>query len=239
MRIGIKGKIIIALIGIFLAGIFLRLDWSGVIFVFANAFNPKTDENELKKKLISLEESLSSVSWQNNLRLEPGHEAEVIGYLLGSGGKKVFLDKGSVDGVDVGDWVLVGDKTLFGRVEKVDANFSVVKTIFDSSLKVASRVQAQPTTSGRTSSSRIFSGVFYFDGTNFIMDFLPKDAEVSESSFVESSGRDGIFRSGFYLGVVLSLENSSEANLKKAIIESPLKISDIYKVTILKNFLLP
>ncbi len=232
-----KSKIIFVFLAIFLTGIFLRFGWSRVIFVFADVFNPKTGENELKKRLISLEESLSSVSWQNNLGVESGNEAEIIGYLLGSGGKKVFIGKGSVNGINVGDWVLVGDKTLFGRVEKVDEDFSVVKTIFDSSLKVASRVQADSATSGQAGSSQVFSGVSYFDGINFVVDFLPKDAEISENSFVESSGRDGVFRSGFYLGMVLSLENSSEANLKKAIVKSPLKISDVYKVRILKNFL--
>ncbi len=224
-----KYKIIFIFLSIFLAGVFLKFGWSKVIFIFADVFNPKAGENELKKNLISLEESLSLISWQNNLGVKSGNEAEIIGYLIGSGGKKVFIDKGSVNGINVGDWVLVGDKALFGRVEKVDEDFSIVKTIFDSSLKVASRIYA--------SSSDVFSGVFYFDGTNFVMDFLPKDAEVAENSFVESSGRDGVFRSGFYLGMVLSLENSSEANLKKAVVESPLKISDVYKVKIVSNFL--
>jgi cell shape-determining protein MreC len=232
-----KFQIVFILLSLFLVSVFLKFGWSRVIFVFADVFNPKAGENELKKKLISLEESLSSISWQNNLGVKSGNEAEIIGYLIGSGGKKVFIDKGSVNGINVGDWVLVGDKTLFGRVERVDEDFSVVKTIFDSSLKVASRVQADSATSGQAISSQVFSGVSYFDGINFVMDFLPKDAEVAENSFVESSGRDGVFRSGFYLGMVLSLENSSEANLKKAVVESPLKISDVYKVRILKNFL--
>ena len=217
----------------------MKFGWSSVVFAFADVFNPKTSEDELKKRLISLEESLSSISWQKNLGEKSVNEAEIIGYLLGSGGKKVFIDKGSVNDINVGDWVLVGDKTLFGRVEKVDEDFSIVKTIFDSSLKVASKVQTHSTDSGQASSSQVLSGISYFDGVDFVMDFLPKDAEVSENSFVESSGRDGVFRSGFYLGMVLSLENSSEANLKKAIIQSPLRISDVYKVTVLKNFLVP
>ena len=226
-----KFQIVFILLSLFLVGAFLRFGWSNAIFSFADVFNPKTKEDELRKRLVNLEASLASISWENNFGSKTENEAEVIGYLIGSGGKKVFINKGKPDGVNVGDWVLVGDKTLFGRVEKVDQGFSIVKTIFDSSLKVASRVYA--------SSSDVFNGVFYFDGSDFVIDFLPKEISSVEDSFAESSGRDGVFRSGFYLGTALRLENSSEANLKKAVIESPLKISEVYKVTVLKNFLVP
>lgn len=219
---------------VFIGGLLLKFGLPDFVSFFAKAFNPPISESELKQKILGLEELLASITRQKIFPIkEDGDSAEIIGYLLGSGGKKIFIDKGALNGVKPGDWILAGDKTLFGIIEKVEEKFSIVKTIFDPSLKVASRVVG----SQETSSTAVFNGVFYFDGSGFTIDFLSREAEDLAGSFVESSGRDGIFRSGFYLGRVISFGQSSEPNLKKAQVEFPLEVQDIRTVKIVKNFL--
>ncbi|HCI05497.1 MAG: hypothetical protein UX26_C0005G0012 [Parcubacteria group bacterium GW2011_GWC1_45_9] len=222
-----KTGLILTFLSVFLVGFFLKLGWDSAILAFAEIFNPKINENELQSRIIRLEETLASKSWRDNFGVKAENEAEIIGFLIGSGGKKVFINRGSADNLSVGDWVIVSENTLFGRVERAEKDFSVVKTIFDPSLKIATRIQADP--------SLIFNGVFYFDGSRFVVDFLPKETEISETAFVETSGKDGVFKSGFYLGSASSLENSSEVNLKKAVVEVPFKIGEIFKVSIVKN----
>lgn len=233
-----KVKIIAVFLGILFLGIFLRLGWSSRFFAFAGIFKTNDTESKLRMKIVALEEALARSSGANDLSAASNGETEILGYLIGSGGRKVFLGQGSKDGVVPGDWVVAGDRTLFGVVERADKDYSLVKTVFDPSLKVASRIRAYAINPASASSSAVYGGVFYFDGKNFVVDFLPKDVDLFSESFAESSGKDGVFRSGFYLGrVVAEPENSSEANLKKISIESPLKLDEIYQVKILKNFL--
>ena len=229
-----KYQIAFVFLGIFFAGIFLWFNRQRIVPGFAGLFNREISENDLKSKIVGLEELLASISRQKFFEYnEDGNSAEIIGYLIGSGGKKVFVDRGIPHQIKAGDWVLAGDRSLFGLVEKTDEKFSIVKTIFDSSFKVAARIVA----SENSSSTAVYNGIFYFDGKDFVVDFLPKETKTIDGAFVESSGRDGVFRSGFYLGRIVATDWSSEPNLKKAIIEFPLNLGDIYRVKIVKSFL--
>ncbi|MEW5805682.1 MAG: rod shape-determining protein MreC [Patescibacteria group bacterium] len=201
--------------------------------VLTKARELERQNQELKNQTLVLKEKLSEQVLNQNLTelYQPeGIQAKVIGFVLGSGGKRIFLDQGSVQGIQPGDWALISEKTLVGQVESVSQNYSVVKTIFDPSLKVAAEIVFSNGSIGR--------GLFYFTSSGFALDFLPKEFELApdQLALVQSSGRDGIFRAGFYLGQALSLEDSTEFQLKKAVVEPGFNLNDLRAVFLVKNF---
>jgi cell shape-determining protein MreC len=207
--------------------------FSKPISSFSQALQAKAklekERQKLEKTVLLLEENLSECFLNNPYQSEK-KQTRVIGFVLGSGGKKIFIDFGAKDGVRAGDWALTSQKSLVGRVETVNKNFSVVQTIFDPNLKVAAEIVSEEKIGP--------GGLFYFDGVEFVTDFLPNDLVLLENSFnfAQSSGKDGIFKSGFYLGKIIRVAASTEAQLKKAIIEPAFNLGDLKTVFLIENF---
>lgn len=193
----------------------------------------KKENQELRTQLLVFQERLleqEQGGLPTSVKSTDRVPARVIGFVLGTGGKRIFLDQGSAQGVEVGDWVLISEKTLVGRVEAVKPNYSVVKTIFDPSLKVAAEIVSSSGSLGR--------GLFYFAEPEFVLDFLPRefDWKAEELALVQSSGQDGLFRAGFFLGQAQRLATSTEGQFKKAIIEPAFRLTELRTVFVVKNF---
>lgn len=197
-----------------------------VFFSLKGLFRAQEQENYLLE-LSELRSRQAQSQWILNFP-ESQKVSQVVGYAIGSGGKKVFLDKGLNDSFSVGDFLMATGSLLFGKIEKSESEYSLAVTIFDPNLKIAARVQ--------NVSGNVFNGIFYFDGKDFVVDFLPKEfAELEGLSFAETSGQDGNFHSGFFLGEVDKVVESGETNLKKAILKPMFTLSSIYQVFWLKN----
>ena len=201
---------------------------------YKNALTIFTGKRQLLEQKISLEQenlflkeqllSLQELKLQAEVTRQPGIAASIIGVALGSNQGTIFIDKGRQTGIREQDWVIAGDKTLIGRVDKTFERFSVVKTVFDPSLKITALVLPEN-----------ISGLFYFSQGNFVVDLLPQNSTLGINSLVKTSGQDGIFRQGFLLGKALRLEDSKQYPLKQAILEPVFNLNSLTTVWVEKN----
>lgn len=143
------------------------------------------------------------------------------------------IDKGTKDGVRIGDIVVQGVKNtdgsavegLIGRIVEVGLNYSKVMSILDESGNI--------------------SVVFGQSGDYGIIDrrdeealygySLDPNASVAVGDDVLTSGLGGVYPRGLYIGKVIDTKLSDDELTRRFDVESPVDFSKLYRVLILRN----
>jgi len=218
--------------------------------VFKNIFGSKAirEENEklkienaeLKEKNISMENIIAKEEFlknEYNLYLKNKENllsANVIALDNNSLFVRFNINKGSKDGVKVGDIIVqgtVGDeentyiKAVVGKVVEVGYNWSKVSSLVDSASNVSFNVV-------RTQSYGAING----QENNLLSGFMYKsDADVVVGDKLVTSGRGGVFPRNLYIGEVTEVK-SSENNLEKKVsVKSPVDFTTLFRVFVLKG----
>lgn len=218
--------------------------------VFKNIFGSKAirEENEklkienaeLKEKNISMENIVAKEEFlknEYNLYLKNKENllsANVIALDNNSLFVRFNINKGSKDGVKVGDIIVqgtVGDKentyikAVVGKVVEVGYNWSKVSSLVDSASNVSFNVV-------RTQSY----GAINSQENNLLSGFMYKsDADVVVGDKLVTSGRGGVFPRNLYIGEVTEVK-SSENNLEKKVsVKSPVDFTTLFRVFVLKG----
>ena len=218
--------------------------------VFKNIFGSKAirEENEklkienaeLKEKNISMENIIAKEEFlknEYNLYLKNKENllsANVIALDNNSLFVRFNINKGSKDGVKVGDIIVqgtVGDKentyikAVVGKVVEVGYNWSKVSSLVDSTSNVSFNVV-------RTQSYGAING----QENNLLSGFMYKsDADVVVGDKLVTSGRGGVFPRNLYIGEVTEVK-SSENNLEKKVsVKSPVDFTTLFRVFVLKG----
>ena len=200
--------------------------------VFKNIFGSKAirEENE-KLKIENAELKEKNISMENIIAKEEFLKNEYNLYLKN---KENLLNKGSKDGVKVGDIIVqgtVGDKentyikAVVGKVVEVGYNWSKVSSLVDSASNVSFNVV-------RTQSYGAING----QENNLLSGFMYKsDADVVVGDKLVTSGRGGVFPRNLYIGEVTEVK-SSENNLEKKVsVKSPVDFTTLFRVFVLKG----
>lgn len=111
----------------------------------------------------------------------------------------VTVDRGSADGVAVGQPVLGPGATLIGVVTGVDAHRSSVRLLTDSASAVTAVVQQ----------SRVPGALAGGDG-GLMLEFVPVDAPISEGDLVLTSALGGRLPGGLVIGRIASIEAAGQ-----------------------------
>ncbi len=218
--------------------------------VFKNIFGSKAirEENEklkienaeLKEKNISMENIIAKEEFlknEYNLYLKNKENllsANVIALDNNSLFVRFNINKGSKDGVKVGDIIVqgtVGDKentyikAVVGKVVEVGYNWSKVSSLVDSASNISFNVV-------RTQSYGAING----QENNLLSGFMYKsDADVVVGDKLVTSGRGGVFPRNLYIGEVTEVK-SSENNLEKKVsVKSPVDFTTLFRVFVLKG----
>ena len=218
--------------------------------VFKNIFGSKAirEENEklkienaeLKEKNVSMENIIAKEEFlknEYNLYLKNKENllsANVIALDNNSLLIRFNINKGSKDGVKVGDIIVqgtVGDKestyikAVVGKVVEVGYNWSKVSSLVDSASNVSFNVV-------RTQSYGAING----QENNLLSGFMYKsDADVVVGDKLVTSGRGGVFPRNLYIGEVTEVK-SSENNLEKKVsVKSPVDFTTLFRVFVLKG----
>ena len=144
------------------------------------------------------------------------------------------INKGSKDGVKVGDIIVQGtvdDKentyitAVVGKVVEVGYNWSKVSSLLDSTSNVSFNVV-------RSQSYGAING----QENNFLTGFMYKsDADVIIGDKLVTSGRGGVFPGNLYIGEVTEVK-SSDNNLEKKInVKTPVDFTTLFRVFVLKG----
>lgn len=137
----------------------------------------------------------------------------------------IVLDKGTRDGVTVGDPVLGGDGLLVGTITTSEQNKSFVLPLTDSRSKIlASIVQEKIEIRG------IAEGQF---ATGVSMTLIPISAELKNDDLVITSGLQDRIPAGLVIGTIHTIQKNPEDLFQSAILNNVVSINEFPLLSIL------
>lgn len=150
-------------------------------------------------------------------------EAGIFSYLRDGGVYEVVVNKGSGDGVALGDVVITAGGSLVGRVLELSDRHAVVRTIEDPTLQVTARIVGTDV-----------SGLVRLDAVQgLILDLVKKSETVTEGQVVATSGNDR-FPAGLVIGTVRSVDTDGTTLFKMVRIAPALPDAVTGKVLIIR-----
>lgn len=197
-------------------------------FEFLVNFSKVKQENEeLAKKNAELENKLIEYNRMKdeNTRLREmfdysqAHEnynylgCNIVGYSGGDISNGYIIDKGINDGVKK-DMIVITPAGLVGKVTKSESNYSIVQTILNENIAVASMVESTRETTG------MLQGATDNKNKNStILSNIPIDSEIKEGDIILTSGLGGMYPQEIRIGEVISVDVDSVGIMKKAIVK--------------------
>jgi hypothetical protein len=152
----------------------------------------------------------------------------VLGFGFGSGYSTLFIQTRDT-AAHRGDFVMIGDHTLVGVVDRTIGTVAIVKTLFHPDLKIAADIVPGAE-----------RGLVSATARGIVIDLLPETFTTATGTLlVETSGQDGLFRRGLLIGSITSVSPSSQIPLKQALVQPEFSIADVDAVMIMKNPLVP
>ena len=137
----------------------------------------------------------------------------IVGYSGGNISNGYIIDKGTNDGVKK-DMIVITPAGLVGKVTKSESNYSIVQTILNENIAVASMVESTRETTG------ILQGITDSKNKNLTMlSNIPIDSEIKEGDVILTSGLGGMYPQEIRIGEVVSVEVDSVGIMKKAIVK--------------------
>lgn len=177
------------------------------------------EENERLQELLDLKNSITDYSTV---------AARVISYSANNWYETIEINKGSMNGLSVGNAVITPEGVV-GKVTETGPNYAIVTTILDSSSAVGIRVS-------RTGGSGLVEGDSELAADNRCkLSFLDRSTPIIVGDVVETSGSGGIYPPGFIIGSITSVSADSTGNLKYAVIDPAVDFSDLYEVLVING----
>lgn len=137
----------------------------------------------------------------------------IVGYSGGNISNGYIIDKGTNDGVKK-DMIVITPAGIVGKVTKSESNYSIVQTILNENIAVASMVEITRETTG------ILQGITDSKNKNLTMlSNIPIDSEIKEGDVILTSGLGGMYPQEIRIGEVVSVEVDSVGIMKKAIVK--------------------
>ena len=137
----------------------------------------------------------------------------IVGYSGGNISNGYVIDKGTNDGVKK-DMIVITPQGLVGKVTKAENSYSIVQTILNENIAVASMVESTRETTG------VLQGVTDNKNKNLtILSNIPIDSEIKEGDVILTSGLGGMYPQEIRIGEVISVEVDSVGIMKKAIVK--------------------
>jgi rod shape-determining protein MreC len=139
------------------------------------------------------------------------------------------LDKGSSAGIEVGMVAITANSEVVGLVTETGANYSVVKTVLDSSLEISATI-----------ASNGYSGMVqggYSTGAEGLlrMNYLPSSAVIRNHDQVVTSGST-VYPRNLILGYVIDAGLSETGVAKYAILEPAADIDNLEQIFVLTGY---
>ena len=150
--------------------------------------------------------------------------ARVISRTAEINGQVALIDRGELDGVAIGDAVIVGDGLFVGTVVQVRSATSIVRLLTDRESKVGVEVLGAARTIG------IAEGQ---DGVLLRIDFIPQSIEVNLNDLIVTSGLDPEVPAGLVVGAVQEVQKDEHDPFQQAFIEPLVDVRTIHTVGIL------
>lgn len=177
------------------------------------------EENEYLKELLELKESITDYT---------SLAASVIGCSADGAYTEIEINKGSLNGVAVGNCVVANGGAV-GTVTEVGPNWATVSTILNAESAIGIRVT-------RTDGIGIAEGDDELSKNGLCkMSFLDRNSNVTIGDLLQTSGSGGVYPSGFMVGKVREIRSDNSGMLEYAAIEPSVNFSELYGVLVING----
>ncbi len=182
------------------------------------------ENEELHKKLLALtlyQTELESLRDENTtLKLQLGYimetdlaqvTARVTARQVSPDAATIAIDRGSDDGLAVGDPVIVEAGVIMGKISQTTSKSATVCLLSDRRSKVTATILNNDRTLGIVAGS---------SGALLNFDFIPQNTELNINDVIVTSGLEESIPYGLVIGIVNSISSNETDAFKQAVIES-------------------
>lgn len=184
------------------------------------------DYEKQKQKIMSYEAFLEVRDENPDFEFVP---AAIISRDVADAFNSFVLNKGSLNGVNIGDSVIYG-KYLVGVVREIKSTTCVVRTILDPTVNVSVyevRTREDGFVSGTT--DLMTKGQVKLSG-------IARSTSISSGGIVCTSGVGGVFPRDLIVGTVLEVKNDDVSISSYALLETGIDVLDLIDVFIITAF---
>ncbi len=140
------------------------------------------------------------------------------------GGNLIIIDKGAVDGIDVGMGVVLEEGNFIGYVDEVNEQSAKIILATNTMSKIPATISGNNYTNG------IVEGR---DGFLLKMDFIPQSEVIKIGDSVITSGLGGNYPYGQVIGVISEVIKNESEPFQQALIEPLVDVRDHIYVVVL------
>lgn len=202
-----------------------------------------TENEELKSQLAQIQDDArdaASIKRENDrlralLELKKAHEDYqlVDGYIVGRSSvdwtNLLTINKGTQSGIEVGMCAITANGEMVGLVIEAGTNYSVIKTVLDSSLEISATIAS-------SGYSGMVQGGYTSDQAGLLrMDYLPSSAVIRNNDQVVSAGST-VYPRNLILGHVIDAGFNDTGVAKFALLQPAADIAALEQVFILTDF---
>ncbi|MFH1947270.1 MAG: rod shape-determining protein MreC [Candidatus Magasanikbacteria bacterium] len=173
----------------------------------------KQENEELKKQLNFL-----SAGDYNNVGVQ------VLGKNIDPVGNTLVVNRGSSDGIGIGNAVISGEGILIGKIVKVEENLSIIRLINDNQSKIAATIVNQDKSIG------LVEGGY---GISVHMNFIPQNETIVVGDLVITSGLENDIPRGLLLGKIEAVEKEAYQPFQRAIISPLVNLNKITEASVI------
>ena len=202
-----------------------------------------TENQELKSQLAQIQDDArdaASIKRENErlralLELKKAHEDYqlVDGYIIGRSSvdwtNMLTINKGTQSGIEVGMCAITANGEMVGLVIEAGTNYSVIKTVLDSSLEISATIAS-------SGYSGMVQGGYTSDQAGLLrMDYLPSSAVIRNNDQVVTAGST-VYPRNLILGHVIDAGFNDTGVAKFALLQPAADIDALEQVFILTDF---
>ena len=198
---------------------------------------------KLKARIAELEEDARSVDSleRENKRLkdlqgltQARQDFQLMdSYVIGSSSvdwtSTLTIDRGAVDGVEVGMCAVTANGEVVGLITEVGSNYSIVKTVLDSSLEISGTIAS-------SGYNGIVTGAYIPGQEGMLrMDYLPSSSIIRNRDQVVTSGST-VYPRDLILGYVVDAGYEETGVAKFALLEPAVELGSLEQIFVLMAF---
>jgi len=177
---------------------------------------------DLRLENQGLRQEVEDLKNKLNFKSQPYLTAQVYSRYPFNDNQTLIIDIGSKDGVKVGWPVLAAENYLLGKIIKVKADVSEVRTIFSPDWKNEVKI-------GQAGTEAVLVG-----GRQPILDLIPADAKINPGDEIISASPDLPF--GLFVGEVSEIIPQSATSLQQAKLRTGYDPNKLTRVFIISDY---
>lgn len=150
--------------------------------------------------------------------------ADVIGKNIDPVGSALIINRGTKDGVDLGDPAVAYEGILIGKISEIYETYAILELLIDNRSKIAATIFNKERSIG------LVEGGY---GLSIRMNLIPQNEEVHVGDVVVTSGLEPSVPRGLIIGTVETVEKEAFQPFQRALITSPIALDRVSTVSIL------